>query len=235
MHQGKYEYIGIVRRTKSNGKSIERLIKYRCGIHGVTLQRVGDHLRGEGCSGCANQVAGAKRSLSQDEYISKAKAVHGNTYDYSLVRYRHNKDKITIICPKHGPFQQEAAWHVNGHGKCPKCKASVAEQRIMKYLDDHNIQYEREYHIGKSNARYDFYIPGYNLLIEYDGIQHFKPNNRFGGIKALKHIRKRDRYKNHLAKIKGYHLIRFNYKQFKDIEKVVDDYFTARAPLVSDN
>ncbi len=42
--------------------------------------------------------------LTTEEFIAKAKAVHGDKYDYSKVDYKGNKDPVIIICPKHGEF-----------------------------------------------------------------------------------------------------------------------------------
>ena len=58
--------------------------------------------------------------LTQEEFIAKAKAVHGDMYDYSLVDYKGNKTKIKIICPIHGVFEQTPNSHLMGRG-CPHC------------------------------------------------------------------------------------------------------------------
>lgn len=57
---------------------------------------------------------------TQEEFISDAKKIHGDKYDYSKVVFTRMKDKITIICPKHGEFEQRAIEHLGGSG-CPKC------------------------------------------------------------------------------------------------------------------
>lgn len=55
-----------------------------------------------------------------DQYIVRAREVHGDKYDYSSVEYTHNKNKVTIICPEHGIFTQMARAHLKGQG-CRKC------------------------------------------------------------------------------------------------------------------
>ena len=52
--------------------------------------------------------------------INKFKSIHGNKYDYSLVKYIDTKKKIKIICPKHGIFEQTPVSHITGRG-CKKC------------------------------------------------------------------------------------------------------------------
>ena len=55
-----------------------------------------------------------------EEFITEAKRVHGDFYDYSKVVYKSNKKKVNITCPVHGPFDQNAKSHLKGSG-CPKC------------------------------------------------------------------------------------------------------------------
>jgi hypothetical protein len=74
-------------------------------------------------------------SLTQEQWIEKAKQVHGNKYDYSLVEYKRCDIKVKIICPKHGVFEQLPYGHLNGK-KCYKCylnsKCLTQEQWIQK-------------------------------------------------------------------------------------------------------
>lgn len=57
-------------------------------------------------------------------FIKDAIAAHGEKYDYSLVDYRGCRTPITIICPKHGAFEQKPYIHIGGHG-CPLCSADA--------------------------------------------------------------------------------------------------------------
>lgn len=59
--------------------------------------------------------------LSTEEFIEKAKLIHGDKYDYSKIEYKNYETKICIICPIHGEFYQTPNKHLNGCG-CPKCK-----------------------------------------------------------------------------------------------------------------
>ncbi len=58
--------------------------------------------------------------LTTEEFIKKAREVHGDKYDYSKVEYVKSKTKVTIICPKHGEFLQTPQKHLSGQG-CPNC------------------------------------------------------------------------------------------------------------------
>lgn len=61
------------------------------------------------------------RRKTTEEFILESRKIHGDRYDYSLVEYRTAKDKVTIICPKHGQFSQKASNHTNLKQRCPKC------------------------------------------------------------------------------------------------------------------
>lgn len=63
--------------------------------------------------------------MTNDDFITRAIAVHGNKYDYSKVEYKNANTKVCIICPEHGKYLQRAADHLLGRG-CPKCAKILA-------------------------------------------------------------------------------------------------------------
>lgn len=65
------------------------------------------------------------KKSTQDEFITKAKVIHGDKYDYSEVEYESNHVPVTIICPIHGPFSQTPASHLMGRG-CKPCGSKTA-------------------------------------------------------------------------------------------------------------
>jgi hypothetical protein len=70
------------------------------------------------------------RKLTTEEFIKRANDKHGSkTYDYSLVKYTNSMEKVTIVCPKHGKFQQTPNDHINGGYGCSKCGYSRAGQK----------------------------------------------------------------------------------------------------------
>ena len=58
--------------------------------------------------------------LTTEEFIRRAREVHGDKYDYSKVEYTDSRTKICIICREHGEFWQRASAHLDGQG-CPLC------------------------------------------------------------------------------------------------------------------
>jgi hypothetical protein len=96
---------------------------------------------------------------------------------------------IRIICPVHVIFNQIAYSHFNkGHG-CKYCKSSKGELSIELFLKENNINYIREktYNtcINKRELPFDFHLTDYNVLIEFNGIQHYEPVDTFGGKEQL--------------------------------------------------
>ncbi|MGI0076105.1 MAG: GIY-YIG nuclease family protein [Nitrosopumilaceae archaeon] len=91
-----------------------------CSVHGEFWIASFVHLRGSGCKQCFYAQPQQKQIYAGATFTKKCNSVHNNKYSYSLVTYTSNRDKIIIICPKHGKFTQRASDHLNGHG-CPLC------------------------------------------------------------------------------------------------------------------
>ena len=73
--------------------------------------------------------------LTTEEFIVKAKAVHGDRYDYSKVEYVNSKTKVCIICKEHGEFWQRPSHHTNGHG-CTKCASDVNAAKMRLWTEE---------------------------------------------------------------------------------------------------
>ena len=92
-----------------------------CKKHGESTKRAHEMVnKGEGCPSCGKESSIAKRRVSKDEAISRFISVHGNTYDYSKFRIAEAMGNSTIVCKKHGEFQQTPQAHWTGQG-CPLC------------------------------------------------------------------------------------------------------------------
>ena len=114
VHSKKYDY-SLVEYKNKNTK-----VKIICPEHGLFEQAPGHHLNGSGCPKCGVINNGFAKRISQEDYIRRCKATHGDLYDYSKTVYKTKRDKLTIICRTHGNFLQNADFHVNGSG-CPTC------------------------------------------------------------------------------------------------------------------
>ena len=179
VHGDKYDYSLV------DYKNNKALIKIICPIHGVFEQVARNHLKGSGCKKCYNEDWSEKLKLSKEEFVKKAKEVHGDKYDYSLVDYKGLKFREKIICPVHGVFEQCLLDHIYGGTQhlgsgCPNCKESKGEEKIRLWLENENIEYKYNksylniYSEKGKRLRYDFYIPSKKMYIEYNGEQHYK-------------------------------------------------------------
>ena len=151
-------------------------IKYVCPKHGLIEQLPLNHLR-YGCRHCSKEHTARLTSSNTEEFIKKAKEIHGDKYDYSKVNYINTNTKVCITCPKHGEFWQIPSKHLHGHG-CPKCNRSHLEDEMSLFLCNNDIKFIEQYappflKNGKGQQRLDFYLPEYKIAIECQGIQHF--------------------------------------------------------------
>lgn len=117
------------------------------------------------------------------------------------------------------------AWASNllDGSNCPNCSKPMSngEIRIEHYLRNKKITYHKEKTFkGCKNdilLRFDFYLPENNTCIEYDGEQHFRPVEYFGGMDKYKKIKENDNIKNKYCENNNIRLIRIPYTQ-EDIE-----------------
>ena len=192
-----------------------------CVKHGWFKQRVAEHIDGDECDKCSREKRALNRRKSPKQYLIDFKEVHGDNYITLKIKYTFNSGYITPICPLHGVFKVRASKALEGVG-CPICKSSKGENKIERFLNINDIEYIHQYKIEGYNYRYDFYLPDHNLLIEYDGRQHYEPVKHWGGVKSLKQNKINDLKKTTLAKNKGMKLLRIPYWKFKEIKSILN-------------
>ena len=226
IHGNKYDY------SKVNyiNNSIEVIIN--CPKHGDFPQTPNNHLSGKGCLDCAYEKLANDRKLTLEEFIKRANKVHGvGTYDYSQVKYVNYQTEVIIICPKHGPFPQRPNDHLLDCG-CPKCRNYIGEIKVRNFLTELDVKFEEQKKFkdckDSNSLPFDFYVPIYNLCIEYDGIQHFIPTSfkkstKEEALKSFEYIQKHDRIKNNYCKDKGMNLLRIRYDE--NVEEKLMNYF----------
>lgn len=213
IHDNKYTY-NNVKYIKSQSH-----VSITCPTHGDFIQTPSNHLNGYGCPEC-----GGSLKLSYDKFVTISNEIHNSKYSYIQSIYKNAQTKLIIICPTHGTFYQTPSKHLNGQG-CPKCKSSKGEVAISNVLHTMNIYFETEYKfndcVSNKSLPFDFYIPKHNICIEYDGIQHFKPIEYFGGECGLKSTQTRDNIKTKYCKDNLIKLIRIAYFEFDNIEEIL--------------
>ena len=217
IHGDKYDY-SKVNYVNKNSKLI-----IICPIHGEFEQVARCHTSdGCGCNLCGNINIGNFSRDTLDGFINKAIKIHGDKYDYSLVNYNTQKDKVKIICPIHGEFEQRPSVHLNGNG-CKKCSESKGEKTIREYLENNNLNYKPQHMFDGCKDKYllkfDFYLPEQNMCIEYNGAQHYIPVKYWGGEETLKKIKRRDKIKKEYCLSNNIKLLTIRYNE-DTIEKL---------------
>lgn len=217
-HNNKYQYLEEGFENKK--------IKIICPVHGEFMQNKYDHLNGRGCRKCYNATIKLRDASNTIEFIKKAKKIHGDRYDYTSTNYNTAHVKIKIQCPIHGMFIQTPHQHLRGEG-CPRCKKSKGELSILKFLQENNIPFTEQKTFNecadKQKLQFDFYLPDHNTCIEFDGIQHFKPIQAWGGNQELLNIQRRDRLKNDFCNKNNINLLRIKYNE--KVESKLRDFF----------
>jgi len=185
-----------------------------------------DFHNGYGCPYCAGNKKKTDKQFKKevfdllgDEYTFLDSYVNANT----KLRVVHNICGTEYLVTPHNFLTDR---------RCPFCKSSKGENKVADFLIKNRIKFETEHMFedlkDKKHLRFDFYLPEYNICIEYDGKQHFKPAT-FGGISKeraeenLKICQKRDKMKTEYCKENGITLIRIPYTEFDNIKKILKE------------
>jgi very-short-patch-repair endonuclease len=206
VHNYKYDYSLV------EYKGCFDIVKIICKSHGKFEQKPSKHIFGQGCTICNRNGRNDKFRQTKEEFIEKAIKIHGNLYDYSKVSYlTNNKDKVIIICQKHGEFNQTSSSHINKFGGCPLCfnkTEGILYNKLKTYYPDLLQQFRPNWCMNLDKTRhlpFDFCIEDKKIIIELDGYQHFRQVMKW---KSPEVQQKLDIYKMDCANKNGYSVIR---------------------------
>jgi len=203
----------------------------KCPKHGefkTTADRV--IYNGTGCTACGRDIASQKATGTQrvsfDEFKQRFAERYGSKL--SLISdeqdYENFNSLLTVKCsvPEHAEFQNTAKDLLRYHG-CKNCKESMGERLVRIALEALDIAYEQEKRFASCRDRkelpFDFWLPDFSTLIEFQGKQHEVSAERFGGVKALRGTQKRDKIKKDWASENGINLI-YIY-DYTDVKKTI--------------
>jgi hypothetical protein len=198
VHGGRYGYEGVV-YVGAMGK-----IRITCPEHGVFEQAAGAHLSGSGCQRCAG-----RHQHSTEEFIAKAKKVHGDRYGYEEVVYVTMKDKVRITCPEHGVFEPTAGNFLRGSG-CPTCAGrnkSTAEEFIVKAREVHGDRYNYD-EVVYVNAHAKV-----RIICPEHGVFEQKPNSHLSGSGCAKCTGRNKTTEEFVAQARAVHGDRYMYDE----------------------
>lgn len=174
-----------------------------------------------GCNCCKN------KKKSHEDFLQELGKVCLEEYEV-LDKYINVDTKIHFKHKKCGSIFEITPWyfiHKANKKYCPICyyKKSRGEIIINKFLEENDINYQREFSFPNSKKRFDFYLPDLNICIEYDGEQHFKAINFFGGEKGLIDTQKRDKEKNQYCLKNNIQLFRIPYTDLTKINQILNE------------
>jgi hypothetical protein len=172
VHGDKYDY------SRVNYVQNKTPVIIGCPEHGDFLQIPIKHLNaGHGCPKCAFNFFEGK-----DGFIKKAKKIHGNTYNYSLVNYKNKSTPVKLICKKHGEFETIPHNHIWQKSGCPKCSSGQKSKPEKEWLDSLGIPHlERQKRVKINGKLYKFdgYDQKTNTVYELYGDFHHGNFNYF--------------------------------------------------------
>ena len=207
--------------------NIKTPILHKCLIHNFEWNTSpASVLSGCGCPKCRSEKISQKTLKTHHKYLEEINKI--NPYVIPLEKYRGANIPILHKCLLDGYEWNITPTNIlSGYG-CPQCNESKGERKIRIWLQKNKISYifQHKYIDCKdiNPLPFDFYLPDYNLCIEYDGEQHYKANDYFGGIEKLKIQQKHDKIKNEYCKNNGILLLRIQYYKYKNIEEELDNF-----------
>lgn len=194
--------------------------------------------RGARCPECSRKVRVHARSKTHVGFLSEVHKAVGNEYSV-LGDYINNRQPILMrhnVCGHEwGPIP--SAFTVGGT-RCPQCAESRGERRVREYLTANSYAFTPQHKIDElrdtNPLPFDFAVHfcNYDVLIEYDGEQHFRPVDFAGkgarwAERRFRETKRRDRIKNDYCRANGIDLIRIRYDQFDEIETILDRRLSA--------
>ncbi|CAM0046079.1 endonuclease [Vibrio phage K389] len=122
VHGGEYDY------SVTDYRGWKHKVTIMCKVHGIFDQDPNCHLRGQKCPRCAGNSP-----MSNEEFVIKAREVHGTTYSYHSHNLRKSPTHVNITCKTHGTFTQKIQVHLRGSG-CPKCAKTGFKTEEIGYI-----------------------------------------------------------------------------------------------------
>lgn len=216
-----YPHIKIIGEYTNMSTGINCYCKKHDVYWTTTPQKI---LNGHECIECGKEKSSKHRTLSQKEFEDMV-ALSNPKIDI-ISNYNGLEYDITVKCKKCGNI-----WYLNANSlkingtRCKKCSYTYkGEDKIIKILHDIKCYFIHQHKFNDCKDKrclpFDFYLPDYNLCIEFDGEQHYKP--KFGE-ENLKKTQKHDKIKNEYCKSNNIRLLRIPYWEGNNMEKIIKD------------
>lgn len=227
-HEQYVEEVSLINPDiKVIGKYIEAKtpIEHYCKIHNMSWEASPDNiLHGYGCPQCGGNIKKTHKEYTDELYKYNPDIEVTGEYINAKIPITHK----CKICGYEWPIAPSNI--LSGQG-CPQCQESQGERQVRQWLENHDIIYSYQKIFtdcrDKKMLPFDFYLPEYNLCIEYDGKQHFEPvdfsgNGKSVALACFMMTQKHDEIKNNYCKDNNIHLLRIPY--FKNVEYELEHF-----------
>lgn len=227
------QYVNELAKTNPNIEVVDcydgsmTKILHRCKIDGYEWRAIPNSiLQGCGCPKCSIRKQIERQTKTHDQYVQEVANINVNIE--VINEYAGDNTPILHKCKIDGhEWMARPANILQGQG-CPKCNASKGEKIIANWLNKNNISYEQQKTFNgcrnKLPLPFDFYLPEYNVCIEYNGKQHYEPIDYFGGQKAFEGVVMRDKIKENYCNENNIYLIKIAYNMdiYEELQKLYE-------------
>lgn len=198
---------------------------HRCLIHNEYWETIPSNvLKGCGCRKCLGEKISEKFCKTHEQYVRDVEEVNPDVEVIGL--YINAKTPILHKCKIDGCEWTAIPYVILAGYGCPQCNESSGERQVRQWLNRYGIKYE--YQKSFKNCRdilplpFDFYLEDYNIAIEYQGGQHYKPVERFGGEEKFKLQQKHDNIKKEYCKNNNIRLLEIPY--YANVEEELNNF-----------
>lgn len=229
----------VLLTPKENICDSNTYVRYNCPRHGEQLTKIYALVSKHGCIECQYEDNALKNRHSVD-YVEDVFNDYGVTLINKEEYLRWDLKNLRAICPECGKeFLTSFGSFVKQHGQCcPECSASESrgEREIRHILENNYINFEQEYSFVNCRDKYplpfDFYLPDYNILIEYQGVQHYEVIERFGGLEGFVLRQKHDQIKLEYCLSNNITLITIPYWEIHNIAQILNQELNLHEDIV---
>lgn len=212
-------------------KNNETPLLFICNKHKLEgIQRItfGNLITGGGCKYCFREKLINSQTKSHEKFLEEVNIMHGSKYKI-ISKYTGSRKYVHVYCNYCKETFYIMPYHLlAGHG-CNNCTKSIGEETIREFLIKNNIIFKQQYKFDncrgiKRKLPFDFAILNNNklkLLIEYQGIQHYKAVSGFGGEEQFKKQQYYDQIKYDYCLKHNIKLLIIPYWELKNIKKIL--------------
>ena len=225
------EYVMQLSIKNSNIEAIEQYngantpIKHYCKLHNIEFYiRPSDALSGDGCKKCHHERIHNSKVKPQYQYEEELIEQHINIQ--IIDAYVNAITPVAHRCLTCGNEWLATPNNILRGSGCPRCDESRGEKTITSWLNNHQIQFIPQHRFDGCKDKYtlpfDFYLVDYNICIEYQGEQHYRPIDFFGGVEKFKILQLHDKIKKDYCSDNNIPLLRIKYDE--NIEEELENF-----------